>query len=148
MNIKYSITLVALVFVACAGAAVRTPVTAVQPPAQLLGAFDDDYNSKFTLSATEFFQRPRNRFHIVRWDTAGQYFIAHNDSLNPSAANRWTRVDYMILADMAPYIWGFCFSAYEAPTQAAAEAAAMAKRDTPRTGCNGFPFTRMKPAAP
>ena len=113
-------------------------------PAALIGNFDDDYGAHFSLSDSVFFQRPRNRFHIVRWDKQQQFFVARNDSLNGSDANRWTRVDWVMLDAMAPYSWGFCLSVYNATTRAIAESTTVAHRDTPRTGCNGFPFTRMK----
>ena len=45
---------------------------------------------------------------------------------------------------MPPYKWAFCLSAWEAATQADAERADIARRDTPKTGCNGYPFSRMR----
>lgn len=118
------------------------------PPAFMLGDFEDDYGARFTISAQEFFQRSRNHFHIVEWNVRDQYFIAHNDSLNTSDANKWTRIDWLPLTGMEPFGWAFCFSAYKAVTRAEAAATAVAKRDTPKTGCNGFPFSRMKRSAP
>ena len=114
------------------------------PPAMMIGNFDDDYGGSFSISSTDFVQLPRGRFHIVQWNVAQQYFIAQNDSLNRSDPGKWTRVDWLPLSGMEPYAWAFCFSAFKASTRAEAEAATMAKRDTPRTGCAGFPFTRMK----
>lgn len=38
----------------------------------------------------------------------------------------------------------FCVSAFDAPTVAAAESAMVAHRETPKTGGNKFPFTRMR----
>jgi hypothetical protein len=35
-------------------------------------------------------------------------------------------------------------SAYQAPTADSAEATRIARPDTPRTGCNGYPFSRMQ----
>ena len=37
-------------------------------------------------------------------------------------------------------------SAWDAKTQADAERADIARRDTPKTGCNGYPFSRMRRA--
>ena len=124
------------------------PSASAQPyaaPAFMLGDFADDYGGSFSISSTEFVQLPRGRFRIVQWNAAQQYFIAHNDSLNRAHPGRWTRIDWLPLTEMEPYTWAFCFSAYKAGTRAEAESTAMAKRDTPRTGCAGFPFTRMKP---
>lgn len=51
----------------------------------------------------------------------------------------WARLD-----GMAPYEWAFCFSAYNAPTAAAAESVSIARPEAPKTGCNGYPYTRMR----
>ena len=110
----------------------------------MLGTFDDDYGGKFAISPTDFVQLPRGQFHIVQWNVAQQYFIAQNDSLNRSDPSKWTRIDWLPLTGMEPYTWAFCFSAYKALTRAEAEAATIANRETPKTGCGGFPFTRMK----
>ena len=37
-------------------------------------------------------------------------------------------------------------TAYEAPTADSAEATRTARPETPRTGCNGYPYSRMKRA--
>jgi len=117
------------------------------PDPLVLGEFADDYGSRFTITTAEWFQHPRSRYHIVRWRPDSQYLIARNDARNPSGAGLWTRIDWLPLPGMPPYTWGFCLSAYRAPSAAAAEASRVARRDTPRTGCNGFPFSRMKPAS-
>ena len=59
----------------------------------------------------------------------------------------FTRIDWVRL-DMAPFTWAFCMTAYKATPADSAEATQPAKRDVPRTGCNGFPFSRMKPSRP
>ncbi len=110
----------------------------------MIGAFVDDYGNQYAISKSEWLQLPRNRHRIVRWHVAERYLIAQNDSANPSARGRWMRIDWLRLSDMAPYDWAFCYSAYDAATAAAAESAAVARRDAPRTGCNGFPFSRMR----
>ena len=118
------------------------------PPAMLLGSFQDDYQGSYTLSANEFVQGPRAHYHIVQWHTLDQYFIAHNDAMNASDANKWTRIDWLLLSGMTPYEWAFCFTAYDAGTQAAAESTPPANRSNPRTGCNKFPFSRMRLISP
>ncbi len=124
------------------------PKPAVQPsttpPPFLIGNFEDDYGARFTISNADFFQQSRNHFRIVRWDATNQFLIAQNDSANPSDPSRWTRIDWMTLDGMAPFEWAFCFTAYRAATRDEAESTPAAKRETPRTGCNGFPFSRMK----
>lgn len=79
---------------------------------------------------------------------AGQYLIARNDEGNPGDVGRWTRIDWAPLSGMAPYTWAFCLSAYDAATAGAAEATQTARRDNLRTGCGGFPFSRMKRVRP
>jgi hypothetical protein len=121
------------------------PGPAGTPDPLVLGEFTDDYGSRFTISPRLWLQHPRSRYHIVRWRPDSQYLIARNDPDNPSGGNLWTRIDWMRLPGMAPYAWGFCLSAYQAPNSAAAESSHVAHRETPRTGCNGHPFSRMKP---
>ncbi|MGQ0639824.1 MAG: hypothetical protein ACT4P6_03490 [Gemmatimonadaceae bacterium] len=118
------------------------------PPALLLGTFVDDYGSTHTITAREWRQQPRARYRIVRWNVTERYLLAQNDSANPSAAGLWTRIDWMEFAGMPPFHWGFCFSAYRAPSLAVAETVSVARRNTPRTGCDGYPFSRMRRAAP
>ncbi|MEP6494138.1 MAG: hypothetical protein ABJF01_15750 [bacterium] len=115
-----------------------------QAPSFLRGEFQDDYGERHSISASEWVQRPRNRFHIVQWVPSRTFLIAHNDSANRGDAGRWTRIDWLRLDGMAPYEWAFCFSAYDAPSAAAAESVAIAHPETPKTGCNGFPYTRMR----
>ena len=114
------------------------------PPSFLTGSFLDDYGNGFTISATEWLQQPHGRFRITKWVPAERYLIAQNDSVNTHAAGKWTRIDWVTLDSMAPWEWAFCLSAYEAPTADSAEATRIARPGTPRTGCNGYPFSRMK----
>jgi len=115
------------------------------PPSMLIGTFLDDYGIRHSVSDTVWVQHPDTRYHVVRWDTAGRYLIARNDLGNPADGGKWTRIDWTTFAEMAPYEWGFCLSAFDAPTREAAESTAVARRATPRTGCNGYPFSRMRP---
>ncbi len=89
---------------------------------------------------------PSGRFHIAEWNVGERYFLARNDPANPRDGGRWTRIDWMSFSGMAPYQWGFCLTAYRAETQQAARATPPPNRESPRTGCNGFPFSRMKPS--
>ncbi len=114
------------------------------PPAELLGAFHDDYGSRFDISDSVFVHLPRTRYRVVEWNVAERYLIAQNDAGNASDAGLWTRIDWMPFIGMAPYTWGFCLTAYKAPSSAAARATPPADRAAPRTGCNGFPFSRMR----
>ena len=115
------------------------------PPAYVLGTFIDDYGGHHTISATQWRQGDEDRYHIVRWNADGHYLIAENESgSSPASLGEWTRIDWIRLDGMPPYTWAFCFSAYQMRTAAAAESSMVAKADTPRNGCNGYPFTRMR----
>ena len=110
------------------------------------GAFEDDYGGRHTVSATTWEQGASARYRILRWNAEARYLIAQNDSANPSDGGKWTRIDWIPLTGMPPYTWAFCFSAWNAESAEAAEAVRIARPDTPRTGCNGFPYSRLKSA--
>jgi hypothetical protein len=112
-------------------------------PAALLGQWKDDYGSRHTISDSLWQHGSAARYHILRWDSAGQFLVARNDPDNPSDGGLWTRIDWMPLDSMPPYRLAFCMSAYRAPSADSAAAITIADRTSPRTGCNGFPFTRM-----
>jgi hypothetical protein len=118
-----------------------TPTTA---PADLLGTFEDDYGIRYTISPSSWRQGSGIEYHVVAWDPAGRSLIARNDEANPSGGGRWTRIDWVRLEDMAPWTWAYCMTVYDAATRDAAGSAPAADRASPRTGCNGFPFSRMR----
>ncbi len=132
-----------LALVAC-----RSPRTQVQvgarPPASLLGTFEDDYREPHAITADSWRHGSGTTYLITDWNPESQFLVARNAPDNASERNRWTRIDWVRLEGMPPYDWAFCLSVYDAPTRAAALAAPPANRAAPRTGCNGFPFTRMK----
>jgi hypothetical protein len=126
---------------ACAAGGVATESGG--PPDLIVGRFVDDYGIENEISATVWAQLPNARYHVVRWRPEAGYLIARNDADNPSEAGRWSRIDWVEL-DMAPYEWAFCMSAYDAPSAAAAESTRVARPESPRDGCNGHPFSRMR----
>lgn len=113
-------------------------------PSLLAGKFMDDYGISYTITDSVWVQHPMSRYHIIKWNYGEQYIIAINDSANTSGAGLFTRIDYTVLADMEPYQWGFCLSVYDAKSESIAEGRYRADKRNPRTGCNGFPFSRMK----
>lgn len=133
------------IIVACVKQAPPAGPAAGGPPAAIVGQWDDDYGGRHTVSATEWMQG-RARYRIVRWDTTRHFLVAQNDTANRADGGKWTRIDWVMLPGMTPWEWAFCFSAYDAPTRAAAETTSVARPATPRTGCNGFPFSRLKRA--
>lgn len=138
-------TLALALWVVAGCVARRTDSAPIAPPPFLLGSFTDDYGERYEITATMWAQLPKGRYHIVQWNVPGQYLIARNDSANAGDPGLWTRIDWLPLAGMPPYTWAYCYSVYRAPSQAVAETVSVARRDTPRTGCNGFPFSRMRP---
>lgn len=126
--------------------AVVALIVQAAPPALVVGRFKDDYNTTHVITAAQWRHGSAALYEIVEWHPDQQFFIAHNAATNPSDPGKWSRVDWTeIKSDggQANYEWAYCMSAYDAPTQDAARAVTIAKRETPKTGCNGFPFTRM-----
>ena len=114
-----------------------------QAPRALLGTWADDYGSRHLVSDTAWAHEGANLYQIVRWDSAGQFAIGRNMSSHEHG--KFTRIDWVRLEGMPPWRWAFCLSTWNAPTADSAARVTTARRDTPRTGCSGFPFTRLKP---
>ncbi len=117
-------------------------------PAFAIGSFTDDYGITYAINDTLWVQNPTTKYHIIKWNPEKQYLIAKNDNANPSDANKYTRIDYMVFKEMEPWQWGFCLTAYKAETDSIAEQMALADRQNPKKGCNGYPFSRMKRITP
>jgi hypothetical protein len=113
-------------------------------PVYMLGDFRDDYDIRYTISETKWLQHPNAVYHLLRYDTAGKFFIARNDSKNPSDADLYTRIDIMEFKNIDPWKWGFCLTKYNASSEEEAAKTAAADRFNPKKGCNGYPFSRMK----
>ena len=113
-------------------------------PSVLLGNFVDDYNIHYNISNSLWMQYPDTKYHILKWNVIDQYIIARNDTGNSGDGGLYTRIDYMPFENMKPYLWGFCFTVYNAKSDREAEATASADRQNPKKGCGGFPFSRMK----
>jgi hypothetical protein len=128
---------------ACSGGAHDERGTA-GAPTDLLGIFQDDYGIEYTITPSLWQQGTNTAYHIVHWDSADQSVVARNDDANPADGGKWTRIDWMELDDMAPYAWAYCLTVYAAESREEAEAAEPPHRATPRTGCGGFPFSRMR----
>lgn len=114
-------------------------------PTFMKGSFEDDYGIQYKITDSLWTQLPGVRYQILKWNSQEQYLIVRNYIDNPSEAGRYTRIDIMAFDGMAPFQWGFCLTRYDAPTKEEAEKSASADRKNPRKGCNGYPFSRMKP---
>ncbi len=131
-----------------AGAVGQRPVAPPTIDSLMLGTFQDDYGIRYRITSTTWVQLPGTTYQVERVVPGERYLLARNDSTNRRAPGRWTRIDWVLLTDMAPWQWGFCLSAWEAPTAAAAESVRVARPETPRTGCNGYPYSRMRRIPP
>jgi len=113
-------------------------------PTMIKGDFIDDYGIRYTVNDTLWTQLPNIKYHIISWNTTEQYLLARNDDKNPGEAGLYTRIDFMTFNNMAPFLWGFCLTTYDAKTIEEARTKAKADRENPRKGCNAYPFSRMK----
>lgn len=113
-------------------------------PAFAVGNFTDDYGITYTINDTLWIQHPNIKYHIVSWNTEGQYLIAKNGIGHNDNENKYTRIDFVKLDGMEPFGWGFCLTNYKATSILEAKNTAAADRQNPKKGCNGYPFSRMK----
>jgi hypothetical protein len=132
------------VFVHCKPGQVSSSRSLKIIPADLLGNFNDDYDIRYTITGKTWTQHPNAIYHLLSYDTAGKFFIAKNDSKNPSDPGLYSRIDIMRFSNMEPWRWGFCLTKYNAKTMEEAIAVTTADRANPKKGCGGYPFSRMK----
>lgn len=114
----------------------------------LVGEFEDDYGNRYVITRDRWLQRPDMAYDVVAWDTAAMTLIARSAAEEPDEPGAWSRIDWVELDGMPPWRWGFCFTVWDVASRADAESAAPADRASPRDGCNGFPFSRMRPLDP
>lgn len=131
-----------LLFLSCTSP--KPEIDSIDIPAFLLGEFEDDYGVIYTISDSILTMEDHTMLHISEWNIKEQYFVGQNDSLNPYDPLLFTRIDWMKFENMAPFEWGFCMSAYNAPSLDSAKIVPTANREIPKTGCGGYPFSRMK----
>lgn len=123
--------------------AAQTSARVDSVPSALLGEFVDDYGARHTIERETWVHGEDARYHILEWDVASRVIIARNDDDNPSDGGLWTRIDWVLL-ESGSYQWAYCYAVYQAATARAARLAPDTRRDTPRSGCNGFPLSRMR----
>ena len=138
------IALISLVLIT--GACVTTP--APPDPDSLLalftGEFVDDYGNRYSIDPEQWVQQPDMRYDLREWHVSEPLVVAQNDAANPRDPGLWTRIDFLLFEDREEYEWAFCYTTYRASSVEEALAATAADRSSPLTGCNGFPFSRMK----
>ena len=113
-------------------------------PDYLIGNFEDDYEIQYSVTDSSFILLPNSVYHIKEWDINEQYFIAQNDNSNSYDPSKWSRIDWIQLSNMEPYVWAFCLSIYNAESAEEAKQSDNIEPESPKTGCNNFPFSRMK----
>ena len=138
---KHIIFILAIIGISCNTAKLNRQSV----PANFKGSFIDDYGIAYTINDSFFIQHPKIKYRILQWNAAGRFIIAQNDTANPSDKNLHTRIDYLLFENMQPFTWGFCYTAYNATSAKAAIRTASADRNNPKKGCNGYPFSRLKP---
>jgi hypothetical protein len=141
---NYILIIVSLFLVHCSAQKKSNPSIINNIPGDIKGNFKDDYDIAYTINDSCWIQHPNIKYHLISYDTKGQYFIARNDAKNPSEANLYTRIDIMRFQNMEPFRWGFCLTKYDAKTTEEAIAAATADRANPKKGCGNYPFSRMR----
>ena len=115
-------------------------------PSNMIGKFVDDYGIDYDISESTWTMGAEFKLEIIEWNLGEQFLLGQNHADNKHHAGRFTRIDFMPLEqDMRPYEWGFCISAFDAESQSDARNVMIANRDSPKDGCNGHPFSRMKP---
>lgn len=110
------------------------------------GRFEDDYGYPYEIDSQVWKTGAHSVLSIQRWHATRQYLIASSRA-DSAGTVRWSRIDWIPLEGMPPYEWAFCVSEWRAISADSAEAVQIANPATPRTGCNGFPYSRMKRTA-
>ncbi len=113
-------------------------------PQLMTGSFVDDYGIGYSITDSLWTQLPNTKYHIIYCDTTAKFILARNNEGNTSEGGLFTRIDYLHFENMKPFQWGFCLTVYAAATIEEAKANASADRQHPKSGCNGYPFSRMK----
>lgn len=139
---RYSFLLLLLFCISCSSEPKKSE--SLEIPSFLIGSFEDDYQVSYTISDTLFEMEDHTKIHILEWNVEEQYFVGQNDSLNPYDPLLYSRIDWMEFENMPPFEWGFCMSAYKAVSLDSANSFTSTNRETPKTGCGGYPFSRMK----
>ncbi|NNF34237.1 MAG: hypothetical protein HKN68_09015 [Saprospiraceae bacterium] len=110
----------------------------------IIGTWADDYEINYKIDDHLWKMGSEITFHVIEWNRNKNFIIVENDSNNAYNAGQYSRIDYIILDNMKPYEWAFCLTAYDKDTAIDARNTPAADGENPKSGCNGFPFSRMK----
>ncbi|GAB5534490.1 MAG: hypothetical protein Rubg2KO_07390 [Rubricoccaceae bacterium] len=147
LSLELASSLSLLLLSACASPLPASPASPMAFPPT--GEFVDDYGIRYTIGPYAWTQHTSSphanaTVHVTDWNADRQFAIAQNDADNATDAGLWTRIDWVRLDGTDGYTWAYCYAVYDAATRNDAVTAPPSGRKTPRTGCNGFPFSRMK----
>ena len=106
----------------------------------IFGDFTDDYGINYSISSKTWIQYPDYKLDILKIDSSEMYILGYNPS-----DSTYTKIDYMQFENQSPFTWGFCYTTYDKKDQDEAVSENSADRSSPKSGCNGFPFSRMEP---
>ena len=113
-------------------------------PDFITGDFEDDYGITYSISDSVFEMGDHTKIYILDWDLEEQFFVGQNDSSNIYDPLLYSRIDWMKFEQTGEFEWGFCMSAYNETTFDSTKSVESVNREAPKTGCNGYPFSRMR----
>jgi hypothetical protein len=116
------------------------------PPDSLaiVGTWLDEFDTEHVIDEEAWTQQYAGYdplvFEIAAWGDG--WLVAQNGAQNAYFAGAWSRFDWAWDGELLLV----CQSAFDAPDQAAAEAATPADTRDLDAGCGGFPFSTLTPA--
>ncbi len=109
-------------------------------PLAIGGTYVDQFGTTQTLTSSTWSDGFGDVFHIAEFSNAAGSAIAQNDAANAFFPSLWSRFDWTTYQTHLYY----CQTAYNATSQAAAEATAPANATNPSVaGCGGFAWTAL-----
>lgn len=113
--------------------------------ADFSGDYEDDFGYTFSLNSYRWTNGSGSFFSISQYDEQLGWIVAQNDSSNSWSPNLWSKFDLTSDTDGEMY---FCQSTYDAMDEQTALDALSAATDNLTTGCNGFPWSKMRHVLP
>lgn len=108
---------------------------------EIAGSYTDSWGGSHTVSETSWVSGSSS-WAVAAYDNDGDWLVAQNASTNAYFPDLWSRFDWTW--DGADLY--YCQFAYDAASQADAEAATGADRADLAGGCNGFGWTQLSAA--
>lgn len=131
--------------IALAGCSATGVTTA---PLALRGVFLDDYGTVHQIDDTSWVQGGTTRYRVESWHAKPHFLLTRLVSEDAGVSERFVRFDWVDLPQGSEWRWAFCIMVWDAPTRERALEVPPADRSNPRSGCNNYPFTRMREYSP